>query len=155
MKNGMARVIRGASKAEQIPIGARILSAVDCLDALASDRPYRGALPIDMAMARVSKEEGRSYDPLVVSVLQRRYAELERMAWGEVTNQAGADGAEAPGQDLGKLSATLNAESRPAANSILDPIVSARQETQLLQTLANALTHSLGASEVTAAIQEP
>jgi diguanylate cyclase (GGDEF)-like protein/putative nucleotidyltransferase with HDIG domain len=141
-------------KGEQIPIGARILSAVDCLDALASDRPYRGALPIDMAMARVSKEEGRSYDPQVVSVLQRRYVELERTAWGEVMNRRGAEGTEAPGQDLGKLSATLNAESRPAPNSILDPIVSARQETQLLQTLANALTHSLGASEVTAAIQE-
>jgi diguanylate cyclase (GGDEF)-like protein/putative nucleotidyltransferase with HDIG domain len=141
-------------KEEQIPIGARILSAVDCMDALASDRPYRGALPIDMAMARVSKEEGRSFDPAVVSVLQRRYVELERMAWGEVMNHRAAAGAEASGQDLGKLSATLNAESRPAANSILDPIVSARQETQLLQTLANALTHSLGASEVTAAIQE-
>jgi diguanylate cyclase (GGDEF)-like protein/putative nucleotidyltransferase with HDIG domain len=141
-------------KAEQIPIGARILSAVDCLDALASDRPYRGALPIDMAMARVSKEEGRSYDPVVVSVLQRRYVELERMAWGEVMNHRGVEGAEAPGQDLGKLSATLNSESRPAANSILDPIVSARQETQLLQTLANVLTHSLGASEVTSAIHE-
>jgi diguanylate cyclase (GGDEF)-like protein len=106
-----------------------------------------------MAMARVAKEEGRSYDPLVVSVLQRRYVELERLAWGEVMNHR-AEGAEAPGQDLGKLSATLNSESRPAVNSILDPIVSARQETQLLQTLANALTHSLGASEVTAAIQE-
>ena len=47
-------------KGEQIPIGARILSAVDCLDALASDRPYRGALTIEMAMDRVSKEEGRS-----------------------------------------------------------------------------------------------
>jgi diguanylate cyclase (GGDEF)-like protein/putative nucleotidyltransferase with HDIG domain len=141
-------------KAEEIPIGARILSAVDCLDALASERPYRGALPIDMAMARVSKEEGRSYDPLVVSVLQRRYVELERTAWGEVTNPAGADGPETAGQDLGKLAATLNADSRAATNLILDPIVSARQETQLLQTLANALTHSLGASEVTSAIQD-
>jgi diguanylate cyclase (GGDEF)-like protein/putative nucleotidyltransferase with HDIG domain len=139
-------------KAEEIPIGARILSAVDCLDALASDRPYRGALPIDMAMARVSKEEGRSFDPMVVSVLQRRYVELERMAWGEVMDHA-ADGPEAAGQDLGNLAAKLNADSRGGPNSILDPIVSARQETQLLQTLANALTHSLGASEVTSAIQ--
>ena len=139
-------------KSEEIPIGARILSAVDCLDALASDRPYRGALPIDMAMARVSKEEGRSFDPLVVSVLQRRYVDLERMAWGEVVDHA-ADGPETAGQELGKLAATLNADSRGGPNSILDPIVSARQETQLLQTLANALTHSLGASEVTSAIQ--
>jgi diguanylate cyclase (GGDEF)-like protein/putative nucleotidyltransferase with HDIG domain len=141
-------------KGEQIPIGARILSAVDCLDALASDRPYRGALSIDMAMDRVSREEGRSYDPLVVSVLQRRYVELERMAWGEVTNNSGADVPDTTNNDLGKLSATLNAESKPARQSILDPIISARQETQRLQTLATALTHSLGASEVTAAIHE-
>ena len=139
---------------EEIPIGARILSAVDCLDALASDRPYRGALPIELAMARVSKEEGRSFDPLVVSVLQRRYVELERMAWGEVMHAPDASGAETPSRELGQLAATLNAESGNRANSILDPIVSARQETQLLQTLATALTHSLGASEVTSAIQE-
>ena len=141
-------------KSELIPIGARILSAVDCLDALASDRPYRGALPIDMAMARVSKEDGRSFDPTVVSVLQRRYVELERQAWGEVMNQNGAEASGAPSRDLGQLAASLNAESRPSANSILDPIVSARQETQLLQTLATALTHSLGASEVTSAIHK-
>jgi len=36
-------------KGEEIPIGARILSAVDCLDALASDRHYRRALPLDEA----------------------------------------------------------------------------------------------------------
>ena len=39
---------------DDIPIGARILSAVDCLDALASDRPYRAALPLDEAMARAT-----------------------------------------------------------------------------------------------------
>jgi len=141
-------------KGEQIPLGSRILSAVDCLDALASDRPYRGALTIDMAMDRVSREEGRSFDPQVVCVLQRRYAELERLAWGEVMNNGGAEAPDKPSTDLGKLSATLNAESKPTAGSILDPIVSARQETQCLQTLATALTHSLGASEVTAAIHE-
>ena len=141
-------------KAEQIPIGARILSAVDCLDALASERPYRAALTIDMAMARVSREERRSFDPQVVSVLQRRYAELERLAWGEVTNQAAGDVLDTPANDLGKLSATLNAEAKGAPNPILDPIVSARQETHRLQTLAAALTHSLGASEVTTAIHE-
>lgn len=141
-------------KEEQIPIGARILSAVDCLDALASDRPYRSALPLDMAMARVAKEEGRSFDPLVVSVLQRRYVELERLAWGEVMNPAGGEGVELPSQDLAQLSTTLSTESKPAVHSILDPIVSARQETQLLQALSSALTHSLGASEVTSSIHE-
>jgi putative nucleotidyltransferase with HDIG domain len=64
---------------EDIPIGARILSAVDCLDALASDRQYRRALPLDKAMAMVASEAGISFDPRVVEILQRRYVELEKL----------------------------------------------------------------------------
>ena len=67
-------------KGEEIPIGARILSAVDCLDALASDRQYRRALPLDRAMEIVNSESGKSFDPKVVEVLARRYMELEQMA---------------------------------------------------------------------------
>lgn len=67
-------------KGEEIPMGARILSAVDCLDALASDRQYRKALSLDEAMARVKAESGTSFDPRVVTVLERRYKELEELA---------------------------------------------------------------------------
>ncbi len=65
---------------EEIPLGARILSAVDCLDALASDRQYRRALPLDKAMQIVLDESGQSFDPIVVEILHRRYVELEKMA---------------------------------------------------------------------------
>jgi putative nucleotidyltransferase with HDIG domain len=65
---------------EAIPIGARILSAVDCLDALASDRQYRRALPLHEAMAKVASEAGSAFDPQVVAVLQRRYVEWEKLA---------------------------------------------------------------------------
>jgi GAF domain-containing protein len=65
---------------QQIPVGARILAAVDCLDALASDRQYRRALPLDEAIKIVQSEAGKSYDPAVVEILARRYVELERMA---------------------------------------------------------------------------
>ena len=65
---------------EAIPIGARILTAVDCLDALASDRQYRKALPLDAAMAKVASEAGTSFDPKIVEILQRRYIQLEKMA---------------------------------------------------------------------------
>ncbi len=65
---------------EDIPIGARILSAVDCLDALASDRQYRRALPLNEAMDKVASEAGSSFDPRVVGILQRRYVELEKLA---------------------------------------------------------------------------
>jgi len=65
---------------EEIPIGARILSVVDCLDALASDRQYRRALPLDQAMEIVNSESGKSFDPVIVDIMRRRYVELERMA---------------------------------------------------------------------------
>jgi putative nucleotidyltransferase with HDIG domain len=65
---------------EAIPIGARILSAVDCLDALASDRQYRKALPLEAAMAKVASEAGAAFDPQVVAILQRRYVEWEKLA---------------------------------------------------------------------------
>jgi diguanylate cyclase (GGDEF)-like protein/putative nucleotidyltransferase with HDIG domain len=65
---------------EQIPIGARILAAVDCLDALASDRQYRRALPLDEAMEMVKSQSGTAFDPAVVEILERRYIELEQLA---------------------------------------------------------------------------
>ena len=64
----------------QIPVGARILSAVDCLDALASDRQYRRALPLHEAIKIVQAEAGKAFDPKVVEILARRYIELEHLA---------------------------------------------------------------------------
>lgn len=66
-------------KGEKIPIGARILSTVDCLDALISDREYRPALSLEQAMAMIDAESGRSYDPRIVALLKRRYRELEEI----------------------------------------------------------------------------
>lgn len=67
-------------KGEEIPIGARILMAVDVLDALASDRQYRKALPLPEAMAVLERDAGKMFDPTVVAVLSRRYVELEQEA---------------------------------------------------------------------------
>ena len=71
---------------EQIPIGARILAAVDCLDALASDRQYRRALPLDEAMAKVAAEAGSAFDPAVVHALGARYRELEQQVQAARSN---------------------------------------------------------------------
>src|ERR1700731_4449719 len=62
---------------EDIPIGARILAAVDCLDALASDRQYRPAIPLDQAMNTVKEKSGTWFDPKVVALLEHRYVALE------------------------------------------------------------------------------
>ena len=80
MRSGTARATRTASRGEAIPIGARILAAVDCLDALASDRQYRRAMPLEDAMKVVRSEAGRAFDPRVVDALEQGYVEWERKA---------------------------------------------------------------------------
>jgi putative nucleotidyltransferase with HDIG domain len=67
-------------KAAEIPIGARILTAVDCLDALASERPYRRAMPLEEAMQFVKNKAGVQFDPDVVRLLEEHYPRLEQMA---------------------------------------------------------------------------
>jgi putative nucleotidyltransferase with HDIG domain len=63
-------------KGTDIPIGARILSVVDCFDALTSDRPYRPRLSDDEALAILLERRGSMYDPLVVDTFVRVYADI-------------------------------------------------------------------------------
>jgi len=51
---------------EAIPIGARILSVVDCFDAVTSDRPYRRKMTDEEAMTILRERAGTMYDPRVV-----------------------------------------------------------------------------------------
>jgi len=137
-------------RGEQIPLGARILSAVDCLDALASDRQYRRALGLEEAMEAVANQTGKSFDPRVVAILQRHYIELEQLA--HVTAESST-----------KLSTNLRVErgAEPAAGfqasaphtapgneyDFLCSIAAARQEVQLLFELVQDLGNSLSMDE--------
>jgi putative nucleotidyltransferase with HDIG domain len=67
-------------RGEEIPIGARLLTAVDCFDAIASDRPYRKALPLDQAIEFVRSKAGKQFDPRVVELLAKHHLELEEKA---------------------------------------------------------------------------
>jgi putative nucleotidyltransferase with HDIG domain len=59
-----------------IPLGARILSVVDCFDALTSDRPYRPRLSDADAFAILKERCGSMYDPLVVDAFMTCYPEI-------------------------------------------------------------------------------
>jgi diguanylate cyclase (GGDEF)-like protein/putative nucleotidyltransferase with HDIG domain len=142
-------------KGEAIPIGARILSAVDCLDALASDRQYRRALPLDEAMQVVVKDSGKAFDPRVVEVLERRYREFEQMAHkrGAVTALATlstgikVERGEAPAAGFEKLAASPSEGRATRASDPLGAIASARHEVQSLYELAQAVGDSLRLSD--------
>jgi putative nucleotidyltransferase with HDIG domain len=53
-------------KGEAIPLGARILSVVDCFDALTSDRPYRRRMTNEQALQILHDRRGTMYDPAIV-----------------------------------------------------------------------------------------
>jgi diguanylate cyclase (GGDEF)-like protein/putative nucleotidyltransferase with HDIG domain len=142
---------------EAIPLGARILAAVDCLDALATERQYRRAVSLDEAMQIIQGESGKSYDPRVVDLLALRYVELEQKA-------------QAQNSDMGKLSNALKVTngSEPAAGfepsappafekfdksgdpgtlDFLTSIAAARQEVQALFEISQDLGNSLSLNE--------
>jgi len=136
-------------KGEAIPLGARILSAVDCFDALTSERPYRRAISPEDAMSHLKKESGRAYDPRVIERLEQRYVELEEVVNGSANGKSifevlsKVSRSVAPSAGFAEL--PNDAEVRSA--SFLASIVSARQEAQLLFELAQTLGNSLSLRE--------
>ena len=61
--------------AKDILLEARILGVADVVEAMASHRPYRPALGIDKALAEISQKRGSLYDPAVVDVCLKLFAE--------------------------------------------------------------------------------
>ena len=93
-------------KAEQIPLAARILTAVDALMSMISERPHRPALPFDEAFAILSAEANRSFDPNVVAALESRQDEL-RSALEETKEKKGRNPVEAAGPEVSLGEITL------------------------------------------------
>ncbi len=62
-------------RGEAIPLGARIVGLVDAFDAMTHDRPYRRAMPTEVAVNELWRESGGQFDralvPLFVIELER------------------------------------------------------------------------------------
>jgi diguanylate cyclase (GGDEF)-like protein/putative nucleotidyltransferase with HDIG domain len=140
-------------KGEEIPIGARILSTVDCLDALASDRQYRRALPLDQALDYVVERAGKEFDPAVVAILKNRIYELEQKvraatptAGGtKLSTRARVSRGDAPAAGLAELATAVNkAHQSSAPLDFISSIAAARAEFQTLHEMTRDLGSSLG-----------
>jgi diguanylate cyclase (GGDEF)-like protein/putative nucleotidyltransferase with HDIG domain len=135
-------------KGEEIPIGARILAAVDCLDAMASDRQYRRAMPLDQAMEHVEALSGAAFDPQVVAVLKRRYRDLERMANSQPLNRSRLSKNLKIGRGAGPARGYETSGPAPEAQGdFLSSIAAARQEVHLLFEMTSDLGTSLSLDE--------
>ena len=139
-------------KGEEIPIGARILSAVDCLDALASDRQYRSTLPLNLAVEKVAALSGTWFDPRVVEILKRSYLEMERTVDGHSgrADFTGASFRTPVGQDRALASGfteTSGAAVSGGDADFLSSIAAARQEARTMFELSQDLGNSLSLGE--------
>jgi hypothetical protein len=101
-------------KEQEIPLGARILSVVDCYDALTSDRPYRPRMTRQQAEQELKDRRGTAYDPWIVDQFIKILDELEELDDAERRKALSSDGSgNAPviPDQLDVISAT-NAEER-------------------------------------------
>jgi putative nucleotidyltransferase with HDIG domain len=116
-----------------IPLGARILSVVDCFDALTSDRPYRPRMSDEESFAILRERSAKMYDPLVVDTFIRVFAEISPLAI-----QAG--------QQARSFMPTL---SGTPGGGPLQQIRTNAEQTTLLEECALALRHATSRREAT------
>ncbi len=58
-------------RGEEIPLGARLFSIVDTVDAITCNRPYRAARGFDVAFGELKKHTGTQFDPSAVEAFLR------------------------------------------------------------------------------------
>ncbi|HLI78222.1 MAG TPA: HD domain-containing phosphohydrolase [Acidobacteriaceae bacterium] len=151
-----------------IPIGARILTVVDCFDALVSDRPYRTGMSSEKALNLIRSLAGKQFDPAVVDAFERCHQIAESLAESvippgftplntEVEVWRGlAPGA---GYEAGSEETLSNLPAAPASSAnarTLEPqsgveslnlIAAASQEAQTLFEMSQSLGNSLSPNE--------
>lgn len=80
---------------DQIPMGARIFAAADTLDAMTSNRPYRAALPYEVAHEEIVKYSGKQFDPRVVkafcSIPKDEWNQIQKRVFSELSARGKAD----------------------------------------------------------------
>jgi putative nucleotidyltransferase with HDIG domain len=114
-----------------IPLGARILSVVDCFDALTSDRPYRPRMSDDDSFRILRERSGSMYDPLIVDTFIQVFPEI-------------APAAIRAGQQARSLVPTFSESKRPAA---LELIRTNAAQSSILGEFGPAVTHTSSLNE--------
>ncbi len=61
----------GGLAGESIPLGARILAVADAFVSMTSDRPYRDAMTVALALRELRDKTGSQFDPEVVDTFER------------------------------------------------------------------------------------
>lgn len=66
------------ARGEEIPLGSRIIAICDSIDAMASARAYRKALPLEVCREEIEKNIGIMYDPKIAELALKNWEELTK-----------------------------------------------------------------------------
>lgn len=72
---------------EDVPFESHIIAVADAFDAMTSDRPYRKALPLDIAYAELRQFSGKQFHPDVVDAFFRAQLSPDQLAYQEIDFQ--------------------------------------------------------------------
>jgi diguanylate cyclase (GGDEF)-like protein len=128
----------------EIPLGARVLSIVECFDALTSERPYHQAMSVEGAVALLQQESGKALDPQVVEMFVRILPELRADI-----QQLNLD---VPKLPMPELAANTPFAAGDAAPSVFQDIALAHREIYALYQIAQTMGTSLGLADTMAVI---
>jgi len=73
-------------KGDEIPLGSRMFSVADTLDAITSDRPYRPKQTVDAARKEIERWTGRQFDPEVV----KTFLSMPENIWNDLRREIDA-----------------------------------------------------------------
>ncbi|HEY3739225.1 MAG TPA: diguanylate cyclase [Bryobacteraceae bacterium] len=143
----------GGLKGDAIPIGARILAAVEALETRLSGSPDWVEGSLKLMLVELKSQAGKAFDPAVIAALEHRAADLERIARIESpTRRPGALNPATtalrravPAAGFEATAPTETPEDKQA--DFLHSIASARQEVQTLFELSQDLGNSLSLDE--------
>ena len=65
-------------KAEEIPVGARIIAICDSIDAMTSTRHYRNAMTLSQCYVEIERNLGKMYDPIIGKYVLEHWEEITR-----------------------------------------------------------------------------
>jgi putative nucleotidyltransferase with HDIG domain len=86
-------------KGEEIPLGARMFSIADTLDAMTTTRVYRPAQSFEAARREIELWSGRQFDPKIVKV----FLEMPDNIWQDLRNDIDEQNPTSPNQSFQKV----------------------------------------------------
>jgi len=143
-------------KHEEIPLTARVLSVVDCFDAVREDRQYRKAMTREEALDFIMSGSGTMYDPRVVGTFITHLPEFEAEILAHRNTPAPTYGI-TPTEELSEAARLVVPAAGLAETNVAEKATETNfslKELRALYDLAQALNAAHGSVAVTAAFTE-